>query len=319
MHSRPQKLKRGDFKGKPETPLPPEIVSSPCGQAEPTLVRGIHPTTQTAGMRMLRPIHLLQQAMAVFAVLAALSAHYGFSSAYAVLKPLPMVWGMACVWFLARPSRDPMAWDLLLLALLLSMVGDICLLFERSFVLGLGAFLCAHLAYLGVLRRETPQWLPSKAAFVLCALLGAELYGYLWFSGLPAALRVPVFAYVCVIVCMAAQAMGRALHLRTTGSWCVAAGAISFMASDSLLAISKFVTPLPATHLWVLGSYYLAQWLIVHGMLRAVNQKPELSAHAVSALDAKKALLAKHGCLGQSVHPQFPPADHIAAPDAGRA
>ncbi len=51
-----------------------------------------------------------------------------------------MVWGMACVWFLARPSRYPIDWALLLLGLLLSMVGDICLLFERGFVLGLGAF-----------------------------------------------------------------------------------------------------------------------------------------------------------------------------------
>lgn len=236
-------------------------------------MRGMHPTTQTAGMRMLRPIHPLQQTMAVFAVLAALSAHYGYSSAYAVLKPLPMVWGMACVWFLARPRRYPIAWALLLLGLLLSMVGDICLLFERGFVLGLGAFLCAHLAYLRVLRRETPQWLPSKAAFALCALMGAGLYGYLWFSSLPAALRVPVFAYVCVIVCMAAQAIGRALYLRTTASWCVAAGAISFMASDSLLAIDKFVAPIPGVYLWVLGTYYLAQWLIVHGMLPALRDR----------------------------------------------
>ncbi len=172
-------------------------------------------------------------------------------------KPLPMVWGMACVWFLARPSRYPIAWALLLLGLLLSMVGDICLLFERGFVLGLGAFLCAHLAYLWVLRRETPQWLPSKAAFALCALLGAGLYGYLWFSGLPAALRVPVFAYVCVIVCMAAQAMGRALRLRTTRILVRGGRRHELYGQRQPLAIDQFVAPIPAS---TSGCWALTTW-----------------------------------------------------------
>ncbi|WP_293224061.1 lysoplasmalogenase family protein, partial [Ottowia sp.] len=45
-------------------------------------------------------------------------------------------------------------------------------------------------------------------------------------------------------------------------------GACCFMLSDSLLAINRFVTPLPGAQVWVLASYYAAQALIVGGMLR---------------------------------------------------
>jgi uncharacterized membrane protein YhhN len=87
----------------------------------------------------------------------------------------------------------------------------------------------------------------------------------------PASLRLPVAAYVLVIAGMAAQAIGRAQVLRSAGARCVAWGALSFMVSDSILAIDRFVQPLPAATVWVLGSYYLAQGLIVHGMLQVLR------------------------------------------------
>lgn len=211
--------------------------------------------------------------MAALAVAAMLSAHFGWFSGYAWLKPLPMVAALALVAWQGRPSRRPIAWALLLLGLLLSMVGDICLLFPGSFTAGLAAFLCAHLAYITMLRLDSGRWLPRTWALIITVALGATLYAYLWTHGLPAGLRVPVLAYVWVIAIMAAQAMGRAKVLRTPSAWCVAAGAISFMASDSILAMDRFVQPVPAAYLWVLGTYYLAQWLIVHGMLPALQER----------------------------------------------
>jgi len=40
------------------------------------------------------------------------------------------------------------------------------------------------------------------------------------------------------------------------------------MLSDALLAINRFVSPLPMSAFWVLGSYYAAQCLMVMGVLR---------------------------------------------------
>jgi uncharacterized membrane protein YhhN len=49
----------------------------------------------------------------------------------------------------------------------------------------------------------------------------------------------------------------------------VALGAGFFMLSDTLLAINRFVSPLPMSQVWVLSTYYVAQVLIVVGMLRS--------------------------------------------------
>jgi uncharacterized membrane protein YhhN len=77
-------------------------------------------------------------------------------------------------------------------------------------------------------------------------------------------LKVAVPAYALVISLMAAQAIGRAAVVRDPASVAVAAGAVLFMASDTLLAINKFALPLPMAQFWVLGTYYAAQVLIVH-------------------------------------------------------
>ncbi len=53
---------------------------------------------------------------------------------------------------------------------------------------------------------------------------------------------------------------------------CVAYGALLFMLSDTLLAVDRFVHPLAWAGLGVLGTYYAAQWLIVHGMLQTSQQ-----------------------------------------------
>jgi uncharacterized membrane protein YhhN len=94
-------------------------------------------------------------------------------------------------------------------------------------------------------------------------------------NGLPSELRVPVAAYVLVIAAMAAQAWGRAKQLGIAASLWVALGSSVFMLSDTLLAVDKFVSPLPYAGLWVLATYYVAQGLIVRGVLRTPSYKLE--------------------------------------------
>ena len=89
------------------------------------------------------------------------------------------------------------------------------------------------------------------------------LAGFECLGGLPAGLRGPVALYVGVIALMAAQAIGRATALRNRGAVGLALGAGFFMLSDALLAVNRFVTPLPMAQLGVLATYYAAQILIV--------------------------------------------------------
>ena len=151
---------------------------------------------------------------------------------------------------------------LLLGALAMSLAGDAFLMFPGYFIPGLVSFLIAHLLYIALFRMGQ-RWFPSRRALAITLGVGAVMYAYLWQGGLPAALRVPVAAYVIVIALMAAQAIGRATVLRDEAAVGVAIGAGFFMLSDSLLAVNKFVSPLPMAQVGVLSTYYLAQILIV--------------------------------------------------------
>ena len=150
------------------------------------------------------------------------------------------------------------------------------------FIPGLVSFLLGHLAYIALLRRGV-RWFSHRGALVLTLCIGAAMYAWLWQGGLPAALRAPVAVYVLVIALMAAQALGRAAELQTEAARTVALGACIFMASDSVLAIDRFVQPVPMAILWVLTTYYAAQFCIVHGMVRHLRGPRQLDSQQASA------------------------------------
>jgi uncharacterized membrane protein YhhN len=155
----------------------------------------------------------------------------------------------------------------LLAALLGSLTGDVFLMFPGFFIPGLVAFLLAHLAYIALLRQDAPTF-ASPRAWLAVGAVAFLVYAVLWTGGLPTGLRAPVAAYVLAIAAMTALAIGRAQVLSNTAARLVALGAACFMVSDALLAINRFVSPLPHSAVWVLGSYYAAQCLIIMGWLR---------------------------------------------------
>ena len=200
------------------------------------------------------------------AALATASSALGIGWLHYIFKPLALA---IAIFFAARRAMASGAvtgFDgLLLTGLVASLAGDVLLMGPQTlFVPGLVGFLLAHLAYIALFSIGVGMF-PRRGVLAATLLIGAGMYAFLWQGGLPAALRIPVGAYVVVIACMAAQAIGRAAVLRDadpSARW-VAVGACFFMLSDSLLATNRFVTPLPLAALWVLGTYYTAQMLIV--------------------------------------------------------
>lgn len=201
------------------------------------------------------------------AALACVSS-IGMLPGYMLFKPLPMV--IAIVIVAARAYSAGYGGQfrtfnwLLISALAFSLLGDVLLMLPGDFFIhGLAAFLVAHLFYLGLLRLGQ-RWFPSRTALLCVVGVGAAMYGVIW-SGLgDGILKIAVAAYVTVIALMASQALGRATVLRAASARWVGAGACIFMLSDALIAINKFVTPLPLAGLWILATYFLAQLLIVH-------------------------------------------------------
>ena len=166
----------------------------------------------------------------------------------------------------ARGQFDQNSWWLLTAALVCSLGGDVALMLPNLFIPGLVSFLLGHVAYIALLRRGV-RWFAHRGALLVTVGIGAAMYAWLWHGGLPAELRIPVAVYVLVIALMAAQALGRAAELQTDAAHTVALGACIFMVSDSVLAIDRFVQPVPMAILWVLTTYYAAQFCIVHGMV----------------------------------------------------
>ncbi|MCI1186754.1 lysoplasmalogenase [Hymenobacter sp. DH14] len=184
-------------------------------------------------------------------------------------KPLLLL-SLGLYYYRASPNPS----RLVLAALALSWLGDGLLLFQERqelfFIGGLLAFLAAHACYIGAYQQH--QWagpgrplgwrlgvgLPVVVAGV--ALLAALSPGL-------GPLRLPVMLYAAVLVLMVLAGVYRAGRT-TAGSFAaVAVGAGLFMASDSVLAINKFLEPLPNADFWIMLTYCAAQGCIVAGLL----------------------------------------------------
>jgi alkylglycerol monooxygenase len=152
-------------------------------------------------------------------------------------------------------------------ALAFSVAGDAWLMFPGFFIQGLASFLIAHVFYIALFKQGV-RWFPSKPILFASLIYGAGMYAYLH-PYLGADLHIPVAIYIVFIALMGAQAIGRAIDLKTSASRWAAVGAVLFMISDSLLAMNKFVSPIPLSSLWVLGTYFTAQLLIARNVIQA--------------------------------------------------
>ncbi|MGY6558868.1 MAG: lysoplasmalogenase [Nitritalea sp.] len=157
-------------------------------------------------------------------------------------------------------------------ALAFSLIGDILLLFPSLFLYGLGAFLMAHVSYIAAFK------IGQKKAFSieninffnlflynLPIYIGAAIVYFLISAGLNE-LRIPVIIYLIVIVTMATTARERFKKTNAASFWQTFIGAILFMLSDALLALNLFFRPFEEAGVLVMGTYAIAQLLIVMGM-----------------------------------------------------
>ena len=230
---------------------------------------------------------LMLQSGALATATAALELHEW----HRFFKPATMVFALVCIAACAQSvstseqKASTRKTALLAAAIVFSLGGDVCLMLDGLFIPGLVSFLLAHVCYI-VLFGSDARWFTDRRALCGIAAIGIAMYAYLWTHGLPSAMRAPVAAYVCVIALMAAQAWSRHQQLCTRSSLLVALGASFFMFSDSVLAINRFVQPLPWAAIWVLSSYYIAQALIVAGCLMSyLNAREKIQpAHTASAI-----------------------------------
>lgn len=153
---------------------------------------------------------------------------------------------------------------LMLMALFFSLLGDVFLMIRGAnlFVFGLGSFLIAHIAYIFLFSIDAKAHLLKRLPFMAFSLIML----YFLKPVLPQAMVLPVFTYTIVITIMGIRAAERQTNFASY-KW-VLIGAVLFMISDSLIALNKFLMPLPLSTFWVMTTYGLAQYLIVAGYLK---------------------------------------------------
>jgi len=153
------------------------------------------------------------------------------------------------------------AWGRALLAgLAASWFGDAFLLGtgDTWFLLGLTAFLLAHVAYLTafLLRGVDLGWVAGAAVVVLLFSSGVAIWLMPHVGG---GLRIPVLAYLVVINLMVIGAIGA----RGAGAtWLLPAGAMAFYFSDLGVAARQFLEPQFPPWIWSLPLYYAGQLML---------------------------------------------------------
>lgn len=194
---------------------------------------------------------------AAFAILGSLS---GQQWLLYLFKPLTTLLILAHAW---PRGRGQAARRWVLLGLLCSLAGDIALMWpgENFFIVGLLSFLLAHLSYLWAFTRVERFFRAWPWSFLFYALLAGLILSRLW-PGVPAELRPPVIAYVACLAAMGAQAAALWRRQGGAASFVLALGGLLFVVSDAILATNKFAGPLPRASLWVLITYWAAQWCI---------------------------------------------------------
>ena len=200
------------------------------------------------------------------AILTIRAEYLGPATHIYLFKPLTMAFIilMAVRVRFSHPSRYA---GFILAGLIFSLAGDVFLMLPSDqFIAGLVSFLITHLFYIAAFTRD-------KRIRVSMSILPFMIYGVIMYAVLYphlGTMRLPVAAYVVVILIMGWQACDRWTFSRDTFTLLAFLGAVVFIFSDSVLALNKFREHFETARALNLSTYFTAQWMI------AISVKPKV-------------------------------------------
>lgn len=150
-----------------------------------------------------------------------------------------------------------------LIGLLAALLGDVFLLSDKYFTLGIISFLIMQGRYFECFIKDGKT--NKKAYIVMILLVPTALYltSIMWRS--LGTFKIPVVVYMVALVMTAISAAARSNEIR--GYHFVALGALLFVCSDTVIALHKFTPDIRLGNLTVMITYIIAQYLIVEGYI----------------------------------------------------
>ncbi len=188
-----------------------------------------------------------------------------------LLMPLLMAWLVVSVRGAGGLDRS-LRW--LAVGIGFAWIGDLALMGSGDlfFLGGIGGFLAMQVCYLMAFLRIPGLGLVRawKIAAVPYLLIWVGLN--LLVSAGVGALRIPVMVYSAVALAMALAALDLVLRVPRNLGWRVAWGALVFVLSDALIAVTAFgpLTATPLTSALIMATYAIAQAMIVTGTAGSV-------------------------------------------------
>lgn len=178
-----------------------------------------------------------------------------------VLKSIPAL-TLAVMALLFIPGTTGI---LLFLGFVFSAGGDIFLSFEgeKFFLGGLSSFLVAHVMYVIAFAQQF-EYDGAKLPFLIAVGVFGVIMAVILTPKL-GPMKIPVYAYISVILTMGVFAT------LCTGAqqYTLLDGAALFIISDSLIAVNKFLKPIPGSKYYIMSTYYAGQFLIAKAFIVA--------------------------------------------------
>ncbi|MGN7477047.1 lysoplasmalogenase [Solibacillus silvestris] len=193
------------------------------------------------------------------------------SSLKMVFKLLPMVLLITLAFLTKIPVKSTYYW-LISIGLIFCAIGDYTL---QWFIIGLCFFLTGHIFYIFAFRSANTAKTPIYAKVILL-LYGAIMM--FWIAGSlvqkgDIVLAIAVAAYIVVILMMGWTSF-------RTGSSFAIIGAMLFIASDSILAINRFMLDVAYSHELIMFTYYAAQFFLMLSIAQyfKISSKTEIKS-----------------------------------------
>jgi len=195
------------------------------------------------------------------------------SKLYLIFKPLTMIFViMICIFSFFSKGSDTRFSSIILIGLLLSIVGDIALMFrlpDKSnkimkvlFLIGLCFFFFAHISYIIAFSIFNGFFTQDITVGIVAIILVIMLFAVYTSKGdMSKSLRIPTFMYMSILGFMLTKALSTSLgsYFSDLQATIIVIGAVMFTMSDIILGFRTYVNNSIMLRIILLALYFPAQ------------------------------------------------------------